>query len=617
MDRSLKSPGGDLKEWKELIAVGAAFGLAESAGLSLRLGEAVYGAPEQDGITWQPLDLAIRMATGDVAWTGAATAGALTLVVGTAATAAGSVWVWKAACAKCSQLAGKRRGRREKVDSQARYLAHGKELAGVGRRAVAAKAADLRVELGKDQEPGVSIGRAVLGGQMLYGSYEDLHLDIWGPRQGKSSSRVIPAVMEAVGPVVTTSNKRDVVDATRDPRAELGKVWVFDPQGVAEEAPTWFWDPVAWVYGSEDGHGAQERAIELAGHFAAGGDADKKDSFFDPEGEDLLSGLILAAAVAKRPITQVFKWVTKPSLHEPIKLLDAAGFDMVAAALADQYNAPDRQRAGIFSTAKKMASCLKLASIAQWVSPPVQGEQPREAFDAAAFVSSTETLYPLSLEGKTSAGPLVTALTAAVAAEASKLATRQGGRLRVPLTVLLDEAANIVKWASLPAQYSHFGSRGIVVMTVLQSYAQGVRCWGVDGMKALFGAANVKVLGSGLGDADFLRLMSDLVGPHYEHVTSISRDPKGAVSRSTNRIKEPTFEISDLASLPRGRALVFVSGQRPTLVRTIPWQERSYADAVRKSNIAHDPANTSTQTSGRHLRVVPPPVDEQQEGESA
>lgn len=627
MDRSTRAPGqGDLSEWKELIAVTAVGGFVEAAALSMRIGE-VFGGPDQD-VPWHPVELVAGLATEELVWSSASTGGAVTLVVGAALGAAGTRWAWKAGCAKCAQLGGRLRGRsRERVDSQARYLAKGKEVRGLTYKSMLAKAAELRVRLRPGQAPGVSIGVPVLGnGGMLYASYEDLHLDIMGPRAGKTSARVIPAVMEAVGPVVATSNKRDVVDATRLHRERTigGRAWVFDPQAVAEEPPLWYWDPIAWVAGTDGGAGAQQRAAELAGHFAAGGDADKRDAFFDPEGEDLLAALFLAAAVAKRPVTEVYRWVTKPKVEEPIEILAEHGdYEMIAAGLHDQYAAPDRQRAGVFSTAKKMAACLKLGSITRWVTPPVPGEAARDSFDTAAFATSRDTLYPLSREGKGTAGPLVTAMTAAVVAAGAEEGGRHGGRLPVPMLVVLDEAANIVKWADLPKQYSHFGSRGIVVMTILQSWAQGARCWGSEGMTALWSASNVRVLGAGLADAGFLRDIETLVGDHYEQTTSISRSRDGGVSRSLSLKTEKTLTASDLAALPQGRVLAFVSKHRPMLLATVPWWERPYAGAVAASLDRYDPARRRTAAvtaptitdGGRHLRVVPPRT--QQEGDPA
>ena len=49
---------------------------------------------------------------------------------------------------------------------------------------------------------------------------------------------------------------------------------------------------------------------------------------------------------------------------------------------------------------------------------------------------------------------------------------------------VLDEAANVCRWRELPNLCSHYGSRGIL-MTLLQSWTQGVEVWGRDGMRKL------------------------------------------------------------------------------------------------------------------------------------
>lgn len=611
MDRSFKQPGSsDISPFMPLIGTVGGFGLAGATNASMRIGEAWYGGPDQDP-SWNPIILTLNLMTGDLEWTAAATGGAVTLGTGTALAAVGTVWAWRATCRKCRTLYRDRgRIRKEAIDSQARYMAKGKELAGLGLKAVRAKAEQLGVQLQAGDVPGVLIGQAVSDGTKLYGSYEDLHLDIWGPRQGKSTSRVIPAVLEAPGAVVATSNKRDVVDATRALRSSGGRTaWVFDPQGVAGESPTWFWNPLGWV--RDGGVDAQVRAAELAGHFAVAGDASSKDAFFDPEGEDLLAGLFLAAALAEEPITKVYRWVTNPDDKTAIKLLDEHGHDLLAAGLSDQYYAPDKQRSGVFSTAKKMAAALKFAHITPWITAPAAGEEPRKEFKVSEFVGSRDTLFPLSEEGKGSAGPLLVALCHAVNKESKVVASRSpGGRLPVPMTLVLDEAANIVKWADLPAQYSHFGSRGIVVMTILQSWSQGVRCWGAEAMQAMWSAANVKVLGSGLDERDFLESRAQIIGNHYEQSTSLS---KGRDSRSTtlSRVTEPTLTASDLAGMPRGRLVVFTSGNRPTLCQAVPWMERPYAAEVRAAlaDIQYTPEPEATRPQ---LRVVPTQSDEEE-----
>ncbi|MFF0546865.1 type IV secretory system conjugative DNA transfer family protein [Nocardia thailandica] len=602
MDRNAKTPRGGSGElfeaFKPVIAVGTGVGLIEGAGASMRVGAALYGGPEQE-ITHNPAGIVFGLLTGHLEWTTPATLGAVTLVAGGAGLMLGGAWGWGVLCEKCSELAG-RRGRtsadagplrarklrkkeRQGVDERAAFMARGADLHPLTARACAAKAAELGVPLRPGDLPGVLIGRAVFDGIPLLGSFEDLHVDIWGPRQGKSTSRVIPAILDAVGPVVSTSNKRDVVDATRTLREKRtgGRSWVFDPQAIAGEAPNWYWNPSEWIWGA-DGAGAEIRATRLAGIFAAGTDSDKGDPFFEPEGEDLLAALFLAAAAADLPITRAYEWVTDPTDPTPVKILSEAGTDFAsfASSLRSHYKAPDKQRAGVFSTAKKMSHALKFGDIRQWVTP---GTDPgRPSFDPAAFVRSKDTLFLLSGEGSGNAGPLITGLAAAIAEAGAEEGNRHGGRLPVPLTLVLDEAANIVRWPDLPKQYSHFGSRGIVVLTVLQSWSQGVTCWGEKGMSMLWSAANIKVLGSGLDDTAFLRDRSESIGDHYEWVSSIS-ESEGRRSVSTSRTTERTMTPSDLIALPRGRAVVFTSGRPAVLAVTVPWMERDYAPQVREA----------------------------------
>ena len=52
----------------------------------------------------------------------------------------------------------------------------------------------------------------------------------------------------------------------------------------------------------------------------------------------------------------------------------------------------------------------------------------------------------------------------------------------MPFVGVLDEAANICRIRHLDTYYSHFGSRGIVLLTVLQSWAQGAEAWVTCGL---------------------------------------------------------------------------------------------------------------------------------------
>ena len=472
---------------------------------------------------------------------------------------------------------------RTRVDRASSYMGRGKDVEGLSKRNAQAQA----TRLGVTGSLGVPIGKT-LGQMPLYGTWEDMHIDIWGPRTGKTTSRAVPAILDAPGGVLVTSNKRDVVDATRDVRAEAGPVWVFDPQGIALENPTWWWNPLSYVTD-------EVRAAKLADHFASGSrdPGAKTDAYFDPAGQDLLAGLLLAAALDVRPITDVYTWLTRPTEEEPIDILRRHGYDLTADQVRGVITAPEKQRGGIYGTAQEMASCLTNRQVAAWVNP--QGNPDlRPQFDPAAFVRDGGTLYSLSKEGRGTAGPLVTALTVAVVEAAEELAAGSaGGRLSVPLLGVLDEAANVCRWRELPNLYSHYGSRGIVLMTILQSWSQGVDVWGESGMRKLWSASNVKVYGGGVSEDAFLESLSRLIGDYDRQASSVS---SGRGGRSVNQQlhRERILDVADLAAMPKGRAVVLSSGNRPTLIRTQPWMTGPHAEKVKASIAAHDPQASRT-----------------------
>lgn len=483
----------------------------------------------------------------------------------------------------------RKRSKRSRVDAAAQHMAKAKDLRALSLRGATATAERLGVE----GSPGVPVGKTVLGGQMVYGSWEDMHIDIWGPRTGKTTSRAIPAILAAPGAALVTSNKRDIVDGTRDVRAAEGPVWVFDPQSVALEEPIWWWNPLSYVTD-------EVKAARLADHFAAGsrGPDAKTDAYFDPAGQDLLAGLLLAAALDGRPITQVHTWLTRPADDEAVDILKAHGFTQTSNAVGGVINAPEKQRGGVYGTALQMASCLTNRQVARWVTPQSDDDQ-RPQFDPAAFVRSKGTLYSLSKEGKGTAGPLVTALTVATVEAAEELAVHSpGGRLATPMVGVLDEAANVCRWRELPNLYSHYGSRGIVLMTILQSWSQGVEVWGRDGMRKLWSASNIKVYGGGVAEAEFLNELAQLVGEYrYSNMTR-SRSKQGNSYSHDDDRKERTLDVSDLAAFPRGRAIMFASGAPAALLETVPWMSGPQADAVRASIAAHDPANKPAAAAG-------------------
>jgi type IV secretory pathway TraG/TraD family ATPase VirD4 len=588
---SRRSGGGPAHE-AELVLLWIAIGLFVLVGGAVT-GAAHLGARIDNvdqPLPTNPFELVIGLVDGSVAWPASATLALIVLAVALTILAT-----------LVGVLIARSRRRRSRVDRASRWMGRGRDLTALRRRGAEASAARLGIE-----QVGLPIARTVAGGELLYSSWEDVSVDVWGPRTGKSTSRAIPAILDAPGAVLATSNKRDLVDATRDLRAARGEVWVFDPQSLVDEPVAWWWNPLSYVTD-------EVKASILADIFAsAGRDPNARtDAYFEPAAQDLLANLLLAAALDERPITQVYLWLAEPTEDEAVHILRGRDYPLLASALQAVVNAPEKQRGGVYGTAQQFASFMTNRQAMRWVTPPAEpapaprgpGANPwltpaapagvRE-FSPDEFVRSKGALYSLSKEGRGSAGPLVTALTVAVTEAAEEYAKRQpGGRLATPMVVVLDEAANVCRWRELPNLYSHYGSRGICMMTILQSWSQGVEVWGRDGMRKLWSAANVKVYGGGVSEVEFLSELSQLIGDFDLDTISVSHGKGGrSTSRATRR--ERVLDVSDLGAMPRGRAVVFASGAPAVLVSTIPWMSGPHAEAVRASIRAHDPAAEQT-----------------------
>lgn len=106
----------------------------------------------------------------------------------------------------------------------------------------------------------------------LRAKHEGSTIAVAPSRGHKTAAVVIPRVLDAPGPVVTTSTKADVLLATITRRARLGTIWVFDAENIAcPFAPMWQrlrWNPLD---DCQDPDVAIRRASALVGARPMGG----------------------------------------------------------------------------------------------------------------------------------------------------------------------------------------------------------------------------------------------------------------------------------------------------------------------------------------------------------
>ena len=409
-------------------------------------------------------------------------------------------------------------------------------------------------------------------GPTLFTSWEDTVVAFMAPRSGKTTTQSIPHVLSAPGAVIATSNKSDLWSAISAVRAEKtgGRTWLFDPQHITYQPQEWWWNPLASLTTVEEAH-------RLAGHFVLTVDDGQKKDLWGPAAQDLLCALFLAAATSGRSLHHVAQWLDEPAVPTPIELLQEAGFHLMASSLRGTQNGAVETRDGIYQTARTAAKCLRDEEILAWVTPC----KDLPAFDPDVFATTRDTLYLLS-KSLSAAAPLVAALTDTTMRAAERRAEQAGGRLDPPLVVALDEAANICRIADLPQLYSHLGSRGIVPVTILQSYEQGVTVWGEPGMAALWGAATRKLIGAGIDSPRLVRDLSTLVGHHDVPVRSVTYGD-GRTTEQISLRRQEILEASAIRALPAGTALLLATGTKPALVRLRPWYRGPHADRINQA----------------------------------
>ncbi|MFE0188017.1 type IV secretory system conjugative DNA transfer family protein [Streptomyces sp. NPDC058989] len=464
-------------------------------------------------------------------------------------------------------------------------------------KAITAKARSLRPSLQDAKridasDTGILLGNLQGTQREVRMGYEDVAVAIMAPRSGKTTSLAIPSILNAPGPVLLTSNKAagDAYTATIDARAAVGRAWSMDPQQIAHADREMWWNPLADA-------ATLEGSGRLAQHFlAASVDASQQGDFWSKAGSNILAQLFLAAALDERPITDVMAWLAFPADRTPLDILRDHGHAAVAAQLRGTVEGPPETRDGIYETARQYAASLLNAEIAAWVTP--QKDVPE--FKPAEFVTSTDTLYLLSKDGGGGGSALIAACADSVMRTATAQAERAGGRLDPPMLAILDEAANVCKISDLPDLYSHMGSRGIIPITILQSYRQGQKVWGDTGMDAMWSASTIKVIGSGIDDPDFADKLSRLIGDHDVETTSTSTSESGK-STSVSMRQERILAADAIRALPKGTALAFATGMRAAMLTLRPWYKEPGADTLSAAS-----KRASDGITARALAKVPP-----------
>ena len=332
---------------------------------------------------------------------------------------------------------------------------------------------------------------------------------IAAPRSGKTSALVAPAVLEHAGPVVTTSTKTDVVNATLERRQRIGEALVWDPFGPA----TCSWDLLG---GCEDWGHALLVARWLVAAMQLGSSA--SNQYFDEAAQELAAPLLHAAALTHdKTMVDVYRWVRDTKLDDATKILKSVGNDDALARLQSVYALNDRQRDGITGTMQVQLKAYGHPAAARTAARGAGGISAERLFDGAP-----NTVYLVAgREHQRTLAPLVITLLCSLLHAASEHENRTGAPLTPQALFAIDETAQIAPIAELPQILSVSLSSGIRFLTVWHSLAQIRERYGTDGAATILALSQAKVfLGSITDDVtrqELVRLLGQQPQEHDGH----------------------------------------------------------------------------------------------------
>ncbi|MFH9370602.1 type IV secretory system conjugative DNA transfer family protein [Streptomyces anulatus] len=285
---------------------------------------------------------------------------------------------------------------------------------------------------------------------------------------------VVRAVHDAEGPVLVVTSDPTVWAETKDARAKLGPVLVYDPGHLCDTPARLHWSPTE---GCERPDTAAARAAAL---LAPVRPQARIDAAVADTAQTLLQCWLHAAAVDGRPFRQVLRWASGSGAHEPVRLLRthpkaASGLAGLLESALTAY--PERREVAQELTVRAFAA-LSTVHIREACTA-----NRADSLALESFVDEGGTLYlvgepiedPRSRPG---AMPLLTALAADVVEHGRRMAARSSdGRLDPPMTLVLDDVAAVAPLPQLPELLTTGQHRGMPALVLLRSREQGRARW--------------------------------------------------------------------------------------------------------------------------------------------
>jgi type IV secretory pathway TraG/TraD family ATPase VirD4 len=396
------------------------------------------------------------------------------------------------------------------------------------------------------KEVGFLVGKTDSGRNTWITWEESLYI-LGPPRSGKTRGVIIPLIKSIPGAAVVTSIRDDLITSTAEMRSELGEVYVFSQHSDEffknnKHLKPLFWDPIV---GCEDLNIAKRRADSLVN--AGSGLANSTENkFWAITAADIITSYFHAAALAGYKIDNVYQWANNHNSPIPSKILDDYGKSVLADNLrnkASDSKMAANNWAGVLTTLNVLSNTV----IRNRLSPQFSNQ----AIDFTTFIKGKNTIYLTGTESNQEAiAPIIALLIEEIIATTRDIVAETGKRCDPPLSLILDEVANIAKLGSISSLLSTGGGSGIFTALVLQSNNQARNRWGAEEAGTMWEASTVKLILGGLSNANDLRDISLL----------------GGINEDKDK-KEPNWSEAKIRGIPQGQALLIHRRLEPMKIK--------------------------------------------------
>ncbi|MFJ8732123.1 type VI secretion protein [Streptomyces bauhiniae] len=299
-------------------------------------------------------------------------------------------------------------------------------------------------------------------GPLLYGTPETRH------------ASATTALQEAPGPALVVTSNPALWQETKDARAKLGPVLLYDPTHRCDTPARLHWSPTA---GCEDRPTALSRATAL---LAPVRPTARIDQAVTDTATTLLRSFLHAAALDGRTIRHVHRWTQGTQLQDAVRTLRT--HPKAAPGSAGELEAaltshPERRDIAQELTSRALSALLTV-NIREACTP-----HRTDTLALDSFVHEGGTLYvvgePIE-DPRTRPGamPLLTALVSSVVEHGRRMAERSSsGRLDPPLTLILDDVAAVAPLPQLPELLTTGPAEGLPTLALLRSREQARARW--------------------------------------------------------------------------------------------------------------------------------------------